>query len=99
MLAIPLTAVPNQTLKATLNGQYCTLNIYTLSTGLYLDLLVNGSPIVQGVLCLNKVLIVRELYLGFIGDLVFADTQGESDPDYTGLGSRFVLMYVYPSEL
>ncbi|MCP1257899.1 phage baseplate plug family protein [Acetobacter lambici] len=27
------------------------------------------------------------------GDLAFADTQGTQDPDYTGLGSRFVLVY------
>jgi hypothetical protein len=42
---------------------------------------------------------VRETYLGFIGDLSFTDTQGTSDPVYTGLGSRFVLLYLEASDL
>ncbi len=99
MLTIPISAVPSQTLKTVLGGQYCTINLYTLDTGLYLDLLVNSAPIVQGVLCLDEVLIVREAYLGFIGDLAFMDTQGSNDPDYTGLGGRYVLLYLEPSDL
>lgn len=58
-----------------------------------MDLSVNELPIVQGVLCLNNCLIVREPYLGFVGDLSFVDTQGTNDPDYTGLGGRYQLQY------
>jgi hypothetical protein len=40
---------------------------------------------------------VRDEYLGFIGDLAFFDTQGMTDPDWTGLGSRYILGYFFPT--
>ncbi len=99
MQTIPLKQVPNQTIRTTLGGQSCQINIYTLSTGLYLDLLVNGAAILTGGICENRNLIVREAYLGFIGDLAFMDTQGAQDPQYTGLGERWVLLYLAPADL
>ncbi len=96
MLAIPLQAVPSQTVSVALNNQACQINVYTLTTGLYVDLLLNDAQIVGGVVAQNLNPIVRDAYLGFIGDLAFSDTQGDDDPVYTGLGSRFVLFYVFP---
>jgi hypothetical protein len=91
---IPLTASPNQTVDVTLAGQYCRINIYQKSVGLFLDLYVNDTLIIGGVLCLNRVKIVRDIYLGFIGELAFIDTQGNDDPNTTGLGTRFILAYI-----
>jgi hypothetical protein len=99
MLAIPIQATPAQSLNSVLGGQNCQINIYQKSTGLFLDLLVSNSPIILSTICLDRVKLVRETYLGFIGDLVFTDTQGTSDPVYTGLGSRFVLLYLEASDL
>lgn len=99
MQTIPLKQVPNQTIRTTLGGQSCQINIYTLDTGLYLDLLVNGSPILTTAICEDRNLIVREAYLGFVGDLAFMDTQGTEDPQYTGLGERWVLLYLSPADL
>lgn len=59
----------------------------------FLDLYVNDALIIAGVLCLNETLIVRDAYLGFLGDLVFVDTQGSDDPTIDGLGTRFLLTY------
>ena len=99
MQTLPLTASPSQTLNAVLGNQNCTLNVYTLSMGLFIDVLINGNAVISGVLCLNQVRIVRDEYLGFLGDLVFTDTQGTNDPDYTGLGSRYQLIYLEASDL
>lgn len=99
MQTIPLQAIPSQSLDVTLNGQACTIRIYTLSTGLYLDLLVNGNAIMTSVICEDRTLLVRLAYLGFIGDLAFMDTQGTDDPQYTGLGERWVLLYLLPSDI
>ena len=99
MQTIPLQAVPNQTLRTTLGAQSCTIRVYTLSTGLYLDLLVAGVPIVSAMICQDRTLIVREAYLGFVGDLAFMDTQGGDDPLYAGLGERWVLLYLTPADL
>lgn len=97
-VVIPLQPIPSQTVTVTLANQQCTINVRQTSTGIFLDLLVNDELIIGGVLCQNLNPIVRNVYLGFIGDLAFYDTQpstllGPSDPIYTGLGSRFVLEY------
>lgn len=94
MQIIPLQPVPSQTFTITLNNQLCQINVYQKNTGLFLDLFVGGVLIIGGVICLNLVRIVRNTYLGFIGDLAFIDNQGSSDPFYTGLGTRYSLAYL-----
>ena len=90
---IPLQAVPDQTVQVYLGGQNCTLRVYQRRYGLFVDLYVNNALVRQGMQGLNRVRIVRDAYLGFTGDLAFIDGQGSSDPDYTGLGTRFILAY------
>ena len=101
MLIVPLTAAPSQTLAITLNGQQCQISVYQTFFGLYMDLvcptMFDGT--LTGVRCENLNRIVRDLYLEFEGDFVFFDTQGEDDPVYNGLGSRFQLAYLAPSDL
>lgn len=99
MKTVPLNPVPSQTLNLTLNNQPLKLIIYTLSTGLFMDVKLNNVTIVSGVICLNNNKIVREAYSGLIGDFMFTDTQGSSDPEYSGLGSRYLLVYLEASDL
>lgn len=90
---IPIAAVPSQSFTIVLNGQNCAINIYQLQTGLYFDLSVDDQSIVNTMICLNLVGLVREEYLGFVGQLGFVDTKGNSDPTYDELGSRYKLIY------
>lgn len=100
MRTIPVVNTPNQKISVTLGAQNCLINIYqTSSYGLYCDLYVNGALIIGGVICQNLNRIVRNIYLGFSGDLVWNDTQGESDPNYPGLGSQYQLLYLSPEDL
>lgn len=99
MQIVPLNSSPNQTLTIGLNNQACQIAVYQRFFGLFCDVFVNDEIIIAGVLCQNLNRIVRNLYLGFSGDLMFFDTQGNSDPDYTGLGSKFVLVYLSPDDL
>jgi hypothetical protein len=99
MQVIPLGATPSQQLSILLGGQNCQIKVYAKTTGVYLNLSVNNAAVVSGSQCRDRVAIVRDAYLGFIGDLAFFDTQGESDPDYTGFGSRCQLVYLEPSDL
>jgi hypothetical protein len=64
-----------------------------------MDLTVNGNPIMQGVPCLFGNKMVGYSYLGFRGDLVFLDNDGQSDPFYDGLNGRFLLYYIEETEL
>lgn len=99
MKIVPLNDIPAQTFVVTLNNQYCRINLYQKSTGLFIDLYVQDAPIITGRICRDRDRIVRELYLGFDGDLSFVDQQAAEDPSTPGLGSRFLLYYFTPDEL
>lgn len=92
--AIPLQALQSQEVSVQLGRQPCRIRAYQKSTGFYLDLLVADAPIVTGVLCRDRNRLVMAEYMGFDGDLVFVDLQGNSDPDWTDLGSRFQLTWL-----
>lgn len=99
MLIIPLVPTPSQAMTTSLAGQNCTITVRQKTTGVFLDLFVNGVLVVAGVICLDRVKLVRDLYLGFVGDLAFFDTQGVADPVYTGFGSRWILGYLETLDL
>jgi hypothetical protein len=69
--------------------------VYVPIDPMFMDLYVGTgtAPILAGALCRNGVLIVRNTYLGFVGDLAFNDTQGSDDPQIPGLGTRWLLLY------
>lgn len=98
MKTVTLSALPAQQFSVVLNQQNCTISLRQKTTGLFLDLTLDGVTVVAGALCRNMVRVVRQAYLGFKGDLVFMDTQGNDDPTYSGLGSRFVLLYLETSD-
>ena len=99
MLTVPTLAVPSQTLRATLGGQDCGVHLYARSTGLFCDVSLGGALVIGGVPVLHANLIVRSAYLGFVGDLAVYDTQGSADPVWTGLGTRWLLVYVEAADL
>lgn len=96
---IPIRAAASQQVQVQLGGQAVTINIFQQAYGLYVDVFVGGTAIIQGVIGENLNRIVRSTYLGFSGDLVFWDTQGEEDPVYTGLGARWQLAWIDPVDL
>jgi hypothetical protein len=102
MLIVPLQPIPNLTLQCQINGQACTISIVQMAYGLFMTLEVGSALIVSNVLMQNLNRIVRDAYLGFIGDFVIVDTQGTQNPDYTGLGgpnARYQLVYLAPTDL
>lgn len=106
MFVIPLSPVPSQIARVGLPSQQVTVSVYQRSTGLFIDVSVNDALVIAGVLCLDHVLIVRDAYLGFDGDLAFVDmdalgnsTAARDDPDYTGLGVRFLLVWLSAADL
>jgi hypothetical protein len=100
MQILPLQALPNQMLTILLAKQLVKLSIYTMVDGnMYMDVFVNHVAIITGVICQNQNRIVRDAYLGFIGDLAFNDTLGSDDPVYSGLGTRYQLFYLSASDV
>lgn len=99
MQQISLQASKSQEVSVTLNNQSCKIKLHQRSTGFYMDLYVNDSPIMQGVICLNCNFMVRYKYLGFSGDLVFVDTKGANDPVWDEIGTRYQLYYLTADEI
>lgn len=99
MQIIPVSSAPAQTLGVQLGGQACTIKIYQKSTGLFCDLYVADVLVIGGVACQSANRIVRDAYLGFTGDLIFLDTQGDVDPVASGLGSRWLLVYLDANDI
>lgn len=99
MQIIPMSATANQQFNVVLATQNCTITVAQKSTGMFLSLAVNQVSVLTGVLCTDRTRLVRQEYLGFIGDLAFMDLQGVDDPQYEGLGTRWVLMYLESSDL
>lgn len=105
MLIVPTQPVANQTLVCELGNQRCRITIYQRyeynpepSPILYLDLLVNDAPILVGQICRDRTRLIRDAYLGFVGDIAFFDNQGIADPLGVGLGSRWFLLYLEAGE-
>ena len=104
MQTIPIRPIANQTLQVQLADQPVALNIYQLAYGLFVDVYVANQLIIGGVIAENLNRIVRNRYLGFVGDLAFVDTQATDgqigeDPVYTGLGDRFQLLSLEEADL
>ena len=98
MQTVPLQPVPSQSTKVVLGGQNCQILVYQKPQGVFMDINADGVDIVVGVIARDAVPLVCREYAGFIGNLLFIDTRGSSDPSYNGLGSRFNLVYLTAEE-
>lgn len=99
MLIIPVQPTPSQTLSTTLASQATQLQINQKSTGMFINVYLNNALVLGGVICQDRNRIIRNAYFGYVGDFIFADTQGTDDPYYTGLGSRYLLIYLEQADL
>jgi hypothetical protein len=113
MLVIPITAVASQTRQFVVGGQNCQMSIYTNDGFDYsdptlsipkqyiaIDFAYNGIQVTNTQNCVNLArLLKNRQYLGFIGDFMFVDTEDDQDPQYTGLGTRWVLLYLEAADL
>ena len=96
---VTLQSVPSQQVQTVLGGQQCQISVYVKNQCMFLDMSVNNVQIIYAVQCKNLVSLIPTAYLGFTGWLMFLDTQGSNDPVYTGLGSRWQLLYLTEEDL
>lgn len=99
MQTIPIQAVPNQQLQVVLAGQNVQIAIYQKQDqGIFVDINVNGIDVIVAMIAEDANPLNPRRYEPFAGNLVFFDMQGNDDPYYTGLGSRFQLVYLTAAE-
>lgn len=99
MRTITLSPVKNQIISLSLGENNCTLKLVQRESALYIDVSVDGEVVTQGVPCLYANRIIRYRWLGFPGDLFFMDTEGQNDPRWDGLGSRYLLFWLEESDI
>lgn len=94
--AIPLSPIPHQSMSVVLQERNVALTLRTLDGTLYADVLCEGVPVCTTHVCQDRQLLTaRAEYLGFPGlSLWFADLRGTSDPHWSELNSRYVLLSV-----
>jgi hypothetical protein len=93
-IRVPIIASPNQSLTINLAAQTCKISINQRGALVYLSLTVNNIDVLTNKLCRDRVMLVRDAYLPFVGHLAFIDTRGADDPDYGGFGTRYKLAYL-----
>lgn len=84
LMVIPLQPIPNQSRSYVLNDTAYTVDIETRRGGLYISVWQGGDYVLR-----NRALL-SYAPVGF--GLQLVDTQGTDDPEYSGLGDRWLLM-------
>lgn len=99
MQTITIQPVPSQTLSVVLAEQNVSIKLYQKKDcGVFIDVALNGSYVASGQIVRDIVPLIPSDYLGFVGNLMFIDTQGNLDPDYSGMGDRWQLIYLTADE-
>lgn len=83
---VPVEAVPNQFFTTSLNGVTWSITLETRLNNLYISLSNNNDGLVLS----NRICLDRT-YLGY--GFVFVDQDGNNEPEYTGLGTRYLLIW------
>jgi hypothetical protein len=84
LMNIPLQPIPNQSVSFVLNDESYTIDVETRLENIYISIFRAGAYVLR-----NRAL---RAYAPVGFDLQLADTLGTDDPEYTGLGSRWLLM-------
>ena len=93
---IPTAATPNQSFSVVLQERNVNIALRTLAGQLYADVVCEGVPICATRVCQDRAVFTgRAEHLGFPSlRLCFADLLGVADPQWEGLGTRFLLFSV-----
>lgn len=83
-VTIPIQPVPNQSRSFLLNDSAYFIDIKMRGERLYVDVKINGEQV------LTERALLSYAPIGY--GLQLADTLGEEDPVYTGLGDRWILV-------
>lgn len=86
-------------LLVVLNGQNCYFKVLSRRGNLYCGLTIDETPVFDGMICRDRLPLKQSRIQSFAGNIVFMDTEGEEDPRWDGLGSRFRFVYFTDDEI
>lgn len=93
---IPVQPVPNQQFQVELDDATAQITLTTTDYGMLADVVYNGVAVALSRLCLDRTDLNPAAYQGMPQGLYFVDMQGTSAPVYTGLNTRYLLLYGDP---
>ncbi|WP_455722213.1 phage baseplate plug family protein [Xenorhabdus bovienii] len=82
---ITISSTPNQTTSFSIGTDLIELTLETRLENIFATVKQNGEYLVCNRICRNLTYICRWL--------VFIDIEGNTDPEYSGLGSRYKLVW------
>ena len=82
MQTVPLQPVPSQSTKVVLGGQNCQILVYQKPQGVFVDITADDVEIIVGTIARDIAPLVSRGYTGFIGNLLFIDTQGSDSTSW-----------------
>ena len=98
IVEIPVDAIPWQEFSIVLNDYKCLISLRQVAENIYCDLTVDDIEICKGAICEDHSAINQYPSRYFDGVLYFVDTKGKENPQYQGLGDRWILLYEYEDE-
>ncbi len=93
LLEIPIRSIPGQMFLVVLNGQNCYFKILSRRGHLFCGLTIDETPVFDGMVCRDRLPLKQSRVQPLIGNVAFFDTEGEEDPRWKGLGTRFRFVY------
>lgn len=93
IVQIPLQPFPSQQIVVTVGGQNVTIVTRQLGGRQYFSASTSGLVLCRNVLFVDRTFLIQAPYLGFSGDFMSVDTQGNEMPVFSQWGSRFWLVY------
>ena len=93
VLTIPLSQIPNQVVSVVVNDQAFQIEIRQLGGSVYTTTTVDGELIASSVRAVANGSITPWPSSSVNTQVIWVDMQGDDDPQYQGLGGRWVLAF------
>ena len=95
---INISPIPAQRFKCVLGGQYCVMSLRQKGRRMYLDLDLADEPVFSGAVCVHGARVNQSPSHIFRGSIHFYDMLGKDAPQFDGIGSRYILLYLTEEE-
>lgn len=95
MYPIPLNPIPNQSVSFNVDGAFWQIKVYESILFMCADVIVNGTPVMNGVRCFGGFPLLPYSYMSVpgLGNLIF-----DSDANWQNFGTSCNLYYLEAAE-
>lgn len=90
---LAINATPNQLVQTVINGQSFVIAIRQIGSSIYTSVMVDGEQITNNVRARNGSLLIPWSRANVKTAPYWKDTKGNTDPQYDGLGSRYLILF------